>query len=51
MLDDDDGEPPTPEQLEARRQVLIESYAPPDLEPLIRAFVERVKPRRGFAIG
>jgi hypothetical protein len=36
---------------EARRQVLIESDAPPDLEPLIRAFVERVKPRRGFAIG
>ena len=51
MLDDDHGELPTPEQLEARRQVLIESHAPPDLEPLIRAFVERVKPRRGFAIG
>ena len=48
---DDDREPPTPEQLEARRQILIESPAPPDLEPLIRAFVERVKPRRGFAIG
>ena len=48
---DDDGEPPTPEQLEARRQVLIESHAAPDLELLIRAFVERVKPRRGFAIG
>jgi hypothetical protein len=28
MLDDDDGEPPTPEQLELRRQVLIESHAP-----------------------
>jgi hypothetical protein len=51
MLNDDNGEPPTPEQLEARRQVLIESHAPPDLEPLIRAFVERVKPRRGFAVG
>ena len=36
---------------EARRQILIDCYAPPDLEPLIRAFVERVKPRRGFAIG
>jgi hypothetical protein len=47
----DDGEPPTLEQPEARRQVPIESHAPPDLEPLIRAFVERVKPRRGFAIG
>jgi hypothetical protein len=51
MLDAADGEPPTPEQLEARRQVLIETDAPPDLEPLIRRFVERVKPRRGFAIG
>jgi hypothetical protein len=48
---DDDGEPPTPEQLGARRQILIESPASPDLEPLIRAYVERVKPRRGFAIG
>ena len=47
----DDGEPPAPEQPEARRQILFESPAPPDLEPLIRAFVERVKPRRGFAIG
>jgi hypothetical protein len=51
MLDAADGEPPTPEQLEARWQVLIETDAPPDLESLIRRFVERVKPRRGFAIG
>jgi hypothetical protein len=51
LLDEDEGEPLTPKQREARRQVLIESFAPPDLEPLIRAFVERVKPCRGFAIG
>ena len=48
-MHDDDAPPPTPEQLEARRQGALEG--PIDLKSLICEFVEWVKPRHGFAIG
>jgi hypothetical protein len=48
---DDDPEPPTPEQLEARQQLMREIDAPPDLEGLIREFIKQLEPPRGFAIG